>query len=174
MRERWEIKANHIIGFCFIGILGYIIISSIVIADTVFVGPTQKIVEIPSEWEVYVKNRRARNARAMKVSYEELMSIGQELKSNNEWKDAIEAYTMAKSIYPTAIEPRLELCYLYLRKCEHEGGYCVKGKREIYYALQHVKQDDNPSREYLDTLVSHTNLSDIVILDEASAMEAIF
>jgi len=165
-------KPRRIIGFLFIGLLLYIIFSSISLSDHVFEGPTQQ--EFVTDRQSYYVERRARNARAMKVSYEHLMEIGQHSKINEDWLNAIAAFTQAKSIYPTAINPRLELCYLFVNQCRVDGSYCKLGQREIYYALQHVDQNDRPSLAYLDQLVAHARIEDIVTLDENEAMKAIF
>jgi len=172
MRGIETIKVKHLIAMGFIGVMLYVTINSIRVYDSVFSEPTH--VSKLSDWESYLIDRRKRNAKAMKLSYEDLMIIGQELRNEKRWKESVDAFSMAKSIYPSSIDPRIQLCYIYLRLCESEGSYCPYGKREIYYAMQHVKDSDRTSQQYLNKLVDHTDLSDVIALDESAAMNLIF
>ncbi len=167
-----KIQVKHLVAISFIGILIYITISSISIYDSVFTGPTQK--PKLTEWDSYLESRRKRNAKAMKLSYEDLMMIGQELMKEKNHKEAIQAYKFAKSIYPEAIDPRVQLCYIYLQLCQTNPNACNYAKREIYYAVKHVEVADKATKTYLDRLVDHTNLQDVIALEESAAMNSIF
>jgi len=167
-----NIQVKHVIALGLIGLLLYMIVSSINIYDSVFTGPTQE--PKMSEWESYFESRQKRNARAMKLSYEDLMMIGHELLEEEDFKEAIEAFKLAKSIYPEAMDPRIQLCYIYLQLCQSNTNACNYGKREIYYAMQHLDGADHASKAYLDKLVDHTDLTELIALEEGVAMSKIF
>ena len=172
MRDNIKIQVKHLIAVGFIGLLIYMAITSISIYDSVFTGPTQE--SKISEWDSYLESRRKRNAKAMKLSYEDLMVIGQELLDENNLKEVIEAYKLAKSIYPESIDPRIRLSYIYLELCQSNGNACGYGKREIYYAMRYIDGADPTITNYLDRLVDHTDLQEVIVMEEGAAMSRIF
>ena len=72
------------------------------------------------------------------------------------------------------MEPRIQLCYIYLQLCQSNSNACNYGKREIYYAMQHIEGADIASKAYLDRLVDHTDLGEVIALEEGAAMTKIF
>lgn len=165
-------QIKHFIGLGFVVVLVYITINSIRVYDSVFTGPTREAKM--TEWDSYLQDRKQRNAKAMKISYEDLILIGYELVERKDWPEAQEAFNMAKSIYPKAMEPRVQLCYIFLQMCKYDGSYCRYGKREIYFAMKHVDENDEQSLSYLEQLIDHANIHDLIALEESMAMSEIF
>lgn len=125
-------------------------------------------------WEEYIKDREERNLAKMNRTYMEMMSLGRVLVSEGRYGEAIERFYTAKTLFPYRIEPRKNLCYSFLMRCPDNGRFCRLAKREIYYALQHVKEDDIQSIQYLEQLVELVQMDDILSLPEGEAMAAIF
>lgn len=154
-------------------VFGYIIYD-FVSHNPVF-GPSQRVNEdIASSWELYLKDRAKRNLRAMNMSYDELVAIAQSYEDIGERDIAVAHYYKAKTIFPERIEPRVQLCYLYLKQCQVDWRYCRSAKRELYYAEKYLDSADPDIQAYLSQLIDIMDMKDVVQMDEGAAMKLIF
>lgn len=127
-----------------------------------------------TNWE-YLEEREKRNAEKMKMSYQELMAIGDIFVGQGNWDGAIENYYWAKTLFPDNINPRKNLCYSYFMKCQDDKHFCSLGKKELYYAMQYVDPlKDHLTYQYLNSLVDLVDFEDIIDKPEAEALAYIY
>lgn len=134
---------------------------------------------IPTEkeefsWDEYVTQRERRNAISMRLSYEELMESGLTHTDEGRWSQASENFYYAKTIYPDRIEPRRQLCYTYLMRCQDDARYCDKAKKELYFAMKYVHENDYTNKNYLLSLVDLVDIHHILKMDESEALSIIY
>ncbi len=150
------------------------ILSDFIRHNPVF-GPARALNEdIASEWELYLKNRQKRNIRAMNMSYDELIQIATSYEEIDEKQIAIEHYYQAKTIFPDRIEPRVRMCYLYLKECQEDWRYCRRAKKELYFAEKYLDTADQETQQYIANLISLMKMDDLVQMDEKDALALIY
>lgn len=137
-------------------------------------GPPRAKVGASMDWENYYRRRQERNLKAMNLSYDQLMKMAKEQEDLGAYGEAIDHYYTAKTIFPERMEPRVQMCYLYILGCQEDWRICRYAKREIYYALRQVNEADEVNSEYLNELVALLNIEDVVEMDEREAMREIF
>ncbi|MFT4567363.1 MAG: tetratricopeptide (TPR) repeat protein [Saprospiraceae bacterium] len=138
-------------------------------------GPPRALNEdIASEWELYLKNREKRNLRAMNLSYDELIQIAASYEEIGERQIAIEHYYQAKTIFPERIEPRVRMCYLYLKECQEDWRYCRIAKKELYFAEKYMEKADQETQQYIAKLISLMKMDNLVQMDEKDALALIY
>lgn len=156
-----------------IGFVVFIVIFQQVVVDNPVFNTAASEQQTVS-WEEYLSNRERMNEAKMKLSYQELMSLGRTFTSEKAYAEALHHFYLAKTIYPDKIAPRKNLCYSYLMLCQEDWRYCDKGKKELYYAMKYVQPEDKISYEYLYHLVELVQMEEIVEMDEGAALAAIF
>jgi hypothetical protein len=124
--------------------------------------------------ESFMTDREVRNEAAIKRSYSELMTLGDSYLGNHNLRQARDYYFLAKTLYPTRIEPRKQLCYIDILLCQQNSRYCSYTKKEIYYAMQHVADDDDQARAYILKLAELMKIDSLLTLNEGEALSAIF
>ena len=138
-------------------------------------GPPRVLNEdIASEWELYLKNREKRNIRAMNLSYDQLVQLATDYEEVGEREIAIEHYFQAKTIFPDRIEPRVRMCYLYLKGCQEDWRYCRTAKKELYFAEKYMDKAGPETQEYLSRLISLMQMDDLVQMEEEDALALIY
>lgn len=110
----------------------------------------------------------------MNLSYTELMAYGDAYAEQERWGAASDYYFNAKCLFPKRLSPRKNLCYTYLRLCPKNGRYCRYAKREVYYAMSYLDNGSQEDKEYLEKLINYLKMSDIIEMDEGTAMAEIF
>lgn len=173
MREYMHVLRPLVFIAVLLGVFGWIIYDFV--SHSPVFGPARAVVEEPSDGrEKYLKNREKRNIKAMNLSYGEHVELGNFYVELGEKDLAIEHYYEAKTIFPERIEPRIQMCYLYLMQCQENRHYCRPAKRELYYAQKYVKNADKEIQEYLSNLVNIMDMNDVVLMDEREALNAIY
>lgn len=124
--------------------------------------------------ESFVSEREKRNEASMKRSYGEMMAVGQSYLDQDRIKEARKYFFTAKTLYPRAMGPRKNLCYIDMLLCQQDSRYCSYTKREIYFAMQHVSEQDKKTADYLYQLATMVQIDTLLELDESAAMSAIF
>lgn len=125
-------------------------------------------------WEEYLIDREKRNIAKMNRSYAEMIALGQAHLAVDNYTDAMYSFFDAKTIFPDRIQPRKNLCYIYLMQCRENDRYCSLAKREIYYAMKYVGDADVRSKEYIETLADLLEMEPLLGMSEGEAMSAIF
>lgn len=105
------------------------------------------IPEEETEEAIEMQILKERKARILENSYYTSLALGQEYEDKNEPDIAMFKYLDAKSIYPTAVEPRIALSKLYYSYALNYSDYCWQAKKEILYALRYVRRSEYP-KEY--------------------------
>lgn len=158
--------------FIVVAVLSYSLLNKYVFSSPVFnLAPNEKQT---TNWEQYLSLREKRNIVAMNKSYDVLMNMGSYATSSEDWYDAVNHYFKAKTIFPDRIEARKNLCYSYFMLCRKDWRFCSQTKKELYFAMKHVKPSDIRSRNYLSHLVDLADIKDIVALEEGEALSAIY
>ena len=124
--------------------------------------------------ESFMTDQEIRNEAAIKRSYAELMTLGDSYMRDDNLRQARDYYFLAKNLYPTIIEPRKQLCYIDILLCQQNSRYCSYTKKEIYYAMQHVADDDDQGRAYILKLAELMQIDSLLTLNEGEALSAIF
>ncbi len=138
-------------------------------------GPPRFVPEdVVESRESYLKNREIRNIKSMNMSYDQLMQIGQSYQDIDEWILAIEYFKQAKSLFPTRIEPRVKISYLYLIACQEDWRYCRWAKREVYYAMKYIDNTNQETSQYLKKLVNLLDINALIAMEENEALTLIF
>ena len=138
-------------------------------------GPPRALNEdIASEWELYLKNRQKRNLRAMNLSYDQLIELASSYEEIGERQIAIEHYFQAKTIFPERVEPRVRMCYLYLKECQVDWRYCRRAKKELYFAEKYMEKADIETQHYIAKLIGLMEMDDLVLMDEKDALALIY
>ncbi len=158
--------------FLIVSILSYTLLNKYVFNSPVFsLAPNEKQA---TNWEQIMTIREKRNLVAMNKSYDLLMNMGSFATSSEDWYDAVNNYTKAKTIFPDRIEARKNLCYSYFMLCRRDWRFCSQTKKELYFAMKYVKPSDSRSQNYLLHLVDLAGMSDLVALEESEALSAIY
>jgi len=142
--------------------------------NPVFGPPRVNNENIASEWELYLTNRAKRNIRAMNLSYDQLIQLASSYEDIGEKQIAIQHYFQAKTIFPDRIEPRVRMCYLYLKECQEDWRYCRRAKKELYFAEKYMDTADAETQEYINKLISMLKMDDVVQMDEKDALALIY
>lgn len=121
-----------------------------------------KDISTDQSMEEYLEELEIQNEDKMKASYDELMKRGIVFSKRKNFHDAAACYFFAKSIYPYKEEPRRFLSEAYMNLCAVHGEYCGDAKKEIYYAVRHIKES---SIYYSDLLDMATALDLFPFLD---------
>ena len=129
------------------------------------------VLESPNNW---IEERQERNLASMNLHYSQFMSLGQANLDQEYVEVALNHFFNAKSLFPERLEPRKNLCYSYMIKCQADYRWCKQAKREIYYALKYVNDADPLNKEYIETLADLVQLDTIARMDEADALAAIY
>lgn len=138
-------------------------------------GPARFVNEdIASDWELYLTNREKRNLRAMNLSYDELIELASSYEEIGEQQIAIDHYYQAKTIFPERVEPRVRMCYLYLKRCQENWRYCRRAKKELYFAEKYMDKADKETQQYISKLISLMEMEDLIQLEEKDALAIIY
>ncbi|NNE25594.1 MAG: hypothetical protein HKN09_02010 [Saprospiraceae bacterium] len=87
---------------------------------------------------------KRRKARILENSYNTSIDLGKEYLNKAEPEIASSKFFDAKSIYPTAIEPRMALSKIYFDWAIENNAYCWQAQKEILFALQYVRLSQYP------------------------------
>ncbi len=87
---------------------------------------------------------RIRKEQILENSYETSIDLGKEYLQKNLFDVASTKYFDAKSIYPSAIEPRMSLSKIYYKWAFENPAYCWQAQKEVLFALQYVKLSQYP------------------------------
>ena len=148
------------------------IISTIVIGNPAFDKEQKEIVlDSPNNW---LEERQERNLASMNLHYSQFMSLGQANLEQEYHEVALSHFFNAKTLFPERLEPRKNLCYSYVLKCQADYRWCKQAKREIYYALKYVNEADPLNKEYIENLAEIVQLDTIARMDESDALSAIY
>ena len=152
--------------------LGLLITQFIISNNDAFTRPAKKY-DLQSGDSWYEK-RKERNLAAMNSSYAESMTLGQSYLHSDYLETAMSHFYTAKSLFPERMGPRKNLCYSYMILCQKDYRYCNMARREIYYAMQHVSDQDPVTKNYIMQLANMVQMDSIIHMNEADAMAMIF
>ena len=149
-----------------------VVVASLVIGNPAF-DLTQKeiILESPNNW---LEERQERNLASMNKHYTQFMSLGRANLDQQYVEVALDHFFNAKLLFPERIEPRKNLCYSYMVKCQNDSRWCRQAKREIYYALKYVNDADPLNKQYIEQLADLVKLDTVARMEESDALSAIY
>ncbi len=137
-----------------------------------FTRPPQKIELMAGDG--YYERRKERNIESMNQSYAESMTLGHAYLDEDYLDQAMNHFFTAKTLFPTRMGPRKNLCYSYMVLCQQDYRWCDQAQREIYYAMKYVTDQDKETKDYILLLADLVQMDTILTMDEADAMSAIF
>lgn len=88
---------------------------------------------------------KKRKATILENSYYTSLTLGDEYIKKNEHAVAANKYFDAKSIYPSAIEPRMSLSRILHGWALDNSAYCWKAQKEVLFALKYVRLSQYPN-----------------------------
>ncbi len=168
----WKEQIKPIISTLVVFSLLVLLISEIFVGNPAFDKKQKDIVL--NAGDSWLEERQKRNLASMNQHYYQFMSLGQSYLKEMYIDVALNHFFNAKTLFPNRIEPRKNLCYSYVIKCQEDYRWCKQAKREIYYALQYVNDHDDTNMEYIQSLAEIVQLDTIMHMDEADALSAIY
>lgn len=129
------------------------------------------VLDSPNNW---LEERQERNLASMNQHYAQFMTLGQANLDQEYVEVAVNHFFNAKSLFPERIEPRKNLCYSYMIRCQNDSRYCRQAKREIYYALKYVNDADPLNKQYIEQLADLVKLDTIAHMNEDDALTALY
>jgi hypothetical protein len=148
------------------------VVSSLVIGNPAFDNEQKEItLDSPNNW---LEDRQERNLASMNMHYAQFMSLGQANLSQKYIDVALRHFFNAKTLFPERIEPRKNLCYSYVVKCQSDSRWCRQAKREIYYALKYVNDADPLNKQYIEQLADIVKLDTVATMTENDALAALY
>ena len=89
---------------------------------------------------------KRRKAKILENSYNTSIDLGKEYLQKAEPEIASSKFFDAKSIYPTAIEPRMALSEIYFDWAMQNNAYCWQAQKEVLFALRYVRLSQYPEQ----------------------------
>ena len=93
----------------------------------------------------------------MENSFNTSIELGEEYEQRSLLGVASDKYFDAKSIYPSAIKPRMALSRIYYQWAMVEPSYCWMAQKEVLFAMNYVNIGQHPD-EYSELLVMKAGL----------------
>ncbi len=149
-----------------------VLLSQFIICNPAFDKQQKEVVL--NAGDSWLQERQERNLASMNQHYYQFMTLGQAYLQDMYIDVALNHFFHAKTLFPERIEPRKNLCYSYIVKCQEDYRWCKQAKREIYYALRYVNDQDKTNKEYIESLAHLVKLDTIMQMDEADALSAIY
>ncbi|NNF22945.1 MAG: hypothetical protein HKN67_13480 [Saprospiraceae bacterium] len=112
--------------------------------------------EIEQSDETFLLQRR--KEEIMENSFSTSIELGEEYEKQSLLGIASDKYFDAKSIYPTAIKPRMALSRIYYQWAMVEPSYCWIAQKEVLFAMKYVNMGQYPD-EYSELLVMKAGLN---------------
>ncbi len=84
--------------------------------------------------------------------YDEMLTTAHVHNENGEEIMAKEAFFLAKTIFPTRMEPRINLVRSFSSLCYDKGFFCYDARKEINYAYKYVDSTNVSMVRELDSL----------------------
>ncbi len=84
--------------------------------------------------------------------YDEMLTTANVHNENGEEIMAKEAFFLAKTIFPTRMEPRINLVRSFSSLCYDKGFFCYDARKEINYAYKYVDSTNVSMVRELDSL----------------------
>lgn len=96
--------------------------------------------------------RKERKLARLEFWYDEMLSTAYNHNESGEEIMAKEAFFLAKTIFPTRMEPRINLVRSFSSLCYDKGFFCYDARKEINYAYKYVDSSDVSMVRELDSL----------------------